>query len=1137
MKKSSSALDTARKSICLPLVFTAAISLYYIFNEPVYASDQPKFIVESTDGEKHSDHEEGWLQQQIRHFRSYPHLDRAYRLIKSERLSEALRELKQYLVINPQDVDARLSYVVVLYKLQRYKEVISATDALIEDQSGGIETLKYRAYAYQYLGYAEDAVSAFKVILRHDQASIVDRQFALDIIVDFYMAKEKYAEALSAYSQVIEGMKNFKQYYRLGVINDKLNRLNEAKSSYFRAYQLASENKDKFAVLLALGEIAKKRKSWQEAENNFSSAAKLDQKDTRAIREVANAVYQQEKYDTTVHWLRKALSIEENSADRKLLAHALYNLGQYSTAIQEYIKLPAETKDREMLYQMRMSLGYAYSRAGKNDRAEIAFDKALKLVKKDTKKYDIYLSLGDLARQRQGWAEAEKHYLAALNLQPLNTMPMRAMAEIAHDEGNYEMAADWLNRVLEIEPNQNDSEHLAYVLSALNNHEDAIKLFNNTLSYSPASDARYRILMSLGYEYLKNNQAKLALRAFSSAASIQRTPEALLSLARAQAVSGNIHQAEKLYDSLLKLDISSSTRADVLAGRGHIEYELGHHDQAVAAFRGAIEEGNNNWRTHQALGVSLYQQKKWEPALEQLQIASRINGNSKNFLYMALSYKQLGHTGAAMENIYKALINPEQLTRVELGGAYSELGYLYADSGQYRNAINAWDKSLSFHHDDKIILSRSRMYRFIGDLDKAQRDLENINETTLTRQSQLNRLNQLASIYAEKQQYKSATSSLLRAETLSTSADQQYRLGLYFEKLDDVENSTYYLEQAVSRKPNNSQYAASLGYLYMARGRYNEAVNQFESIVEREPDFPKIYQDLGYAQIRNVDNDAAVYWFKRGIDKQSSHSSQLNSEQGKIRQDIDGMRREISKLTNRYDFSLYQVYRSNSDDLQGAASPSLDGGATPSQGGIKFTYQPPIIGFRDDRIFQFFTRALWNTVPGTLEMSDESLQGGIGVRYKPLKTLGLFVGIEKLFEIGSNSIDDWLLRAQYSWDKKFVSDIKSADYYYLSVYGDLGFFSNSSPGRIFYWEAQLGKRFHFGPNFSISPHFIANGQYLNPDINNDSYTEAGLGISMQYPFGSSQYQASTSAVELRIQYKEKIEDQSSGWIITGVLHY
>ena len=56
--------------------------------------------------------QESWLKREIRRFRSFAHLDRAYRLMQAGQLAEARKELEKYLTIDPQDLDARYTLFV-----------------------------------------------------------------------------------------------------------------------------------------------------------------------------------------------------------------------------------------------------------------------------------------------------------------------------------------------------------------------------------------------------------------------------------------------------------------------------------------------------------------------------------------------------------------------------------------------------------------------------------------------------------------------------------------------------------------------------------------------------------------------------------------------------------------------------------------------------------------------------------------------------------------------------------------------------------------------------------------------------------------------------------------------------------------
>ena len=96
--------------------------------------------------------EENWFQQQLRMFRTYPHLDRAYRLIDSNRLSEARAELDAALAVDPRDPQARLTYMLLLHRLQAYSELISHADRLIGAHPGFVPALLYRGLAHQALG-------------------------------------------------------------------------------------------------------------------------------------------------------------------------------------------------------------------------------------------------------------------------------------------------------------------------------------------------------------------------------------------------------------------------------------------------------------------------------------------------------------------------------------------------------------------------------------------------------------------------------------------------------------------------------------------------------------------------------------------------------------------------------------------------------------------------------------------------------------------------------------------------------------------------------------------------------------------------------------------------------------------------
>ncbi|MEF3073774.1 hypothetical protein V2P20_01925 [Methylobacter sp. Wu1] len=204
---------------------------------------------------------------------------------------------------------------------------------------------------------------------------------------------------------------------------------------------------------------------------------------------------------------------------------------------------------------------------------------------------------------------------------------------------------------------------------------------------------------------------------------------------------------------------------------------------------------------------------------------------------------------------------------------------------------------------------------------------------------------------------------------------------------------------------------------------------------------------------------------------------------------------------------------------------------------MELAFQPPVIGLRNERIFQVFTRFLWNAPPGGLNVDADSVQGGIGLRYKPFRKLDFYVSAEHLFKVGGDAINDWLLRASYGWNDGDEMKPGQSSWNYSTVYADLGYFIND-PGIVaFYGEMRQGYSFNFYDAFLVTPHLVLDGRTQDHDESNISYLEGGGGFSFRYFFNESRYTSARSSIELLAQYKAGLSNIDGGFILTGVLRY
>ncbi|UCF36230.1 MAG: hypothetical protein JSU96_15605, partial [Acidobacteriota bacterium] len=177
------------------------------------------------------------------------------------------------------------------------------------------------------------------------------------------------------------------------------------------------------------------------------------------------------------------------------------------------------------------------------------------------------------------------------------------------------------------------------------------------------------------------------------------------------------------------------------------------------------------------------------------------------------------------------------------------------------------------------------------------------------------------------------------------------------------------------------------------------------------------------------------------------------------------------------------------------------------------------IGLRNQRVLQFFGRVLWDLYPGSFRFDNNSYQGSIGVRYKPFTTQNLVVGVEKLFRMGSNAVNSFLLRTLYSWSPSAVRHPALLSRSYTLSYLDAAYSVQTPSYLSFYGEMRQGVNLKLTDSLVLSPHVVADLRYLNHEVPWNSYYEIGGGASLRYFFNENEYETYRSDLELLLQYK------------------
>jgi hypothetical protein len=343
-------------------------------------------------------------------------------------------------------------------------------------------------------------------------------------------------------------------------------------------------------------------------------------------------------------------------------------------------------------------------------------------------------------------------------------------------------------------------------------------------------------------------------------------------------------------------------------------------------------------------------------------------------------------------------------------------------------------------------------------------------------------------------------------------------------------------QTAIALESHNAHYAPTLAYAYKEIQQSDAVFHLFETVRERSPGNLSLHKEVAYLQLHSGHNEEATHGLPQGIAQELSDLQVAEEDTRTLERDIEQMRSEVQRLTRRFNLVLYQAWRSNTQPVR--TSPSVFGqGVIPSQGGLELAYQPPVIGLHDERIFQIFGRFLWSTEPRSLKVDDDSLQGSVGIRYKPLKSLNAYLSAERLFKIGQQAENNWLLRVTYGWDQGARLKIGESLWNYSFLYGDLGYFVKHPTNVAFYGEARQGLALKVGNAVMLTPHLVLDGRYQSLDTDRNSYLEGGFGASLKYFFNATRYETPRSSLELLIQYKIGLIESASGLVVTGIVQF
>ncbi len=1040
--------------------------------------------------------QQNWLTRQIRKFRGYPHLDRAYRLIGQERLAEARAALEIYLTIDPDDSEARLSYAALLYRVKDYEAAVVAAEQVLQARPDLAGARITRALAQQALGRLAGAADDFGAVMRDASVPANDRVFAARSLADIAIARKAPDDALEALDVVARLDEKAAQDYgfqfrRAGVLRT-LARLDEADAAYARALARADGHEERLEVLRLRGDLATRRGDFEASRALLGEALALAPDDASLLRAMADAESAAKQPAEAVRWLRRALAVRDDEDDRRFLAELLLLERDHAGAAEQYSVLLAGSRPPAERFRLLMSRGYAQHARRLYDDAILDFQAAL-----------------------------------AISAAP---EALEALANARYAAGDRRGAADTLRALLRKRPTAANRLRLGNLLAELGDETEALR----HLEVAAVRHGTHELHARLGHLHARQGDLPRALRHFERASALGADGEVDFALGVLNAELEHYDRAVRAFERALGNGLAEARRGEAWRQLGALHARAGRDAVATAAFRRALEGGETGWETRRALAYSLTRQGLHDAALEHFEAVARIRPGPESALDLALALKALDRGGEALSELQRAARQAERLSPEQQRLVFDELGHVHASRGERAAAATAWSRAQEIAPLPATALRLATVQRELGALGAAETALLAIAPDTLAPGMQAGWWEERAQLHAARGETAQAIAALETADRLAPSAERQFRIGQAQRAAGHSREAIGHFESAAARDPATGAYAETLAYVYKDAGRYEDAARLFMAALERQPRRPDLQQDLAYTWLRAGRRDKAADAFRRAIDMHYETASAPQLPGGGTEVRLQRLRQEVTELTRGDGFTVYQSYRPDDGDRAGDAGRGL----LPSQGGLEYVHRLDRGGGALSP--ELFARVLWSAEAGRFAPDSDTLQGGIGARIKPLADHDFYLSAERLVKFGSQAREDWLLRASYGWSTGYGMRPGEASWNYTSVYLDAGHFTRGEGIAAYYAEVRQGWTFNYGDRLLITPHLTVSGRHLNPDEFDDGYREGGGGVSLRYLFNESRYEAARSSVEFLLQYKRGIgrdSDIGGSWVFTAVLRF
>jgi tetratricopeptide (TPR) repeat protein len=499
---------------------------------------------------------QSWLQREFQRQRSFSAFAHSRQLVAKGQYDEAFHELERYLASDSDDLVIQFGYLLLATDLKRYPVAIGAADRILADVPDFAPALFYRGLARAALGENKEAIPDLAAAVDSKALAPADSQYARRSLAMAAVASPATADALALLDreEAISGGDSALAVAR-GQLLERLGRNTEAAVAYDDAIKRANNNEDKRVAWVFGAELGLKSGDPTGALSRAEAAWKLAPGNPQVATVLAEAASRLGRTDLVENAERVArASSPMDRGIRESLANALFRVGRYDQAADNFDQLAETAAIPSEEYRLRRAAGFAAQAAKDSSRAfselqraaainpepealSAAAEASLQAGNLDVAAADL-TSLADTSKgkdrdhalERLSVVEEQRgrfqEALAALDRIPAAQRDVRLerrSALLSAKIGDFDTAVRHAQLVAELEPTRANLRALGEAQLAAGHPDAAVESFERALNLRPENDSGLREMLANTFAAV--GRPALAAAEFETLASAAKLPE------------------------------------------------------------------------------------------------------------------------------------------------------------------------------------------------------------------------------------------------------------------------------------------------------------------------------------------------------------------------------------------------------------------------------------------------------------------------------------------------------------------------------------------------------------------------------------------------------------------------------------